>query len=55
MKKIYLSMMTLAMMVAALSFTACGGDDDETIRVSNKIMMCFKSMGSNMLVMAIVV
>ena len=46
-------MMTLAMMVAALSFTACGGDDDETIRVSNKTMMYFKSMVWIMLVMVI--
>jgi len=29
MKKLYSSIMLLAMMVAALSFTACGGDDDE--------------------------
>ena len=29
MRKIYSTMMMLAMMVAALSFTACGGDDDE--------------------------
>ena len=29
MKKLYSTMMMLAMMVAALSFTACGGDDDE--------------------------
>ena len=28
MKKQYSTMMLLAMMVAALSFTACGGDDD---------------------------
>ena len=28
MKKIYSTVMMLAMMVAALSFTACGGDDD---------------------------
>ena len=31
MKRIYFSIMMLAMMVAALSFTSCGGgDDDET-------------------------
>lgn len=29
MRKIYSLMMMLAMMVAALSFTACGGGDDE--------------------------
>ena len=29
MRKIYSTVMMLAMMVAALSFTACGGDDDE--------------------------
>ena len=29
MKKLYSIMMMLAMMVAALSFTACGSDDDE--------------------------
>ena len=29
MKQIYSTLMMLAMMVAALSFTACGGDDDE--------------------------
>ena len=29
MKKVYSTVMVLAMMVAALSFTACGGDDDE--------------------------
>ena len=29
MKKLYSTMMMLAMMVAALSLTACGGDDDE--------------------------
>lgn len=29
MKKLYSSIMLLAMMVAALSLTACGGDDDE--------------------------
>ena len=29
MKKIYSTILLLAMMVAALSFTACGGDDDE--------------------------
>ncbi len=29
MKKLYSTVMMLAMMVAALSFTACGGDDDE--------------------------
>lgn len=29
MKKIYSTIMMLAMMVTALSFTACGGDDDE--------------------------
>jgi len=29
MKKIYSTLTMLAMMVAALSFTACGGDDDE--------------------------
>lgn len=28
MKKLYSTMMMLAMMVAALGFTACGGDDD---------------------------
>ena len=28
MKKLYSTIMMLAMMVAALSFTACGGDDD---------------------------
>ena len=28
MKKVYSTVMMLAMMVAALSFTACGGDDD---------------------------
>ena len=28
MKKIYSTVMMLAMMVAALSLTACGGDDD---------------------------
>ena len=31
MKRIYFSIMMLAMMVAALSFTACGGDDDDEI------------------------
>ena len=29
MRKIYSTVLMLAMMVAALSFTACGGDDDE--------------------------
>lgn len=29
MKKIYSTIMMLAMMVAALSFTSCGGDDDD--------------------------
>ena len=29
MKKVYSTVMMLAMMVAALSFTACGSDDDE--------------------------
>ena len=29
MKRIYSTLMMLAMMVAALSFTACGGDDDD--------------------------
>ena len=29
MKKVYSTITMLAMMVAALSFTACGGDDDE--------------------------
>ena len=29
MKKLYSTIMMLAMMVAALSLTACGGDDDE--------------------------
>ena len=29
MKKLYSTIMTLAMMVAALSLTACGGDDEE--------------------------
>ena len=29
MKKIYSTIMVLAMMVAALGFTACGGDDDD--------------------------
>ena len=29
MKKLYSTIMMLAMMVAALSFTACGGDDDD--------------------------
>ena len=29
MKKIYSTILLLAMMVAALSLTACGGDDDE--------------------------
>lgn len=29
MKKIYSTIMMLAMMVTALSFTACGSDDDE--------------------------
>ena len=29
MKKVYSTVMMLAMMVAALSLTACGGDDDE--------------------------
>ena len=29
MKKVYSTVMMLALMVAALSFTACGGDDDE--------------------------
>ena len=28
MKKLYSTVMMLAMMVAALSFTACGGDDE---------------------------
>ena len=31
MKRIYFSIMMLAIMVAALSFTACGGDDDDEI------------------------
>ena len=31
MKKLYSTMMMLAMMVAALSFTACGGDEDDGI------------------------
>ena len=34
MKKIYSMMMMLAMMVAALNFTACSSDDDETSEVS---------------------
>ena len=43
MKKIYLSMMTLAMMVAALGFTACGGDDEDEIGgVPNKGQMSLK-------------
>ena len=29
MKKLYSTIMLLAMMVAAVSFTACGGDDDD--------------------------
>ena len=43
MKKIYLSMMMLAMMVAALGFTACGGDDEDEIGgVPNKGQMSLK-------------
>ena len=34
MKKIYSTIMMLAMMVAALSFTACGDDDDDTPETS---------------------
>ena len=34
MKKIYSMMMMLAMMVAALNFTACSSDDDKTSEVS---------------------
>lgn len=37
MKKIYLTVMTLAMMVAALGVTACGGDDDDIDNGGEKI------------------
>lgn len=53
MKKIYSTMMMLAMMVAALSFIACGGDDDEidnggekgqkTIKINGESFYCGSS------------
>ena len=33
MKKLYSTIMLLATMVAALSFTACGGDDGMTLHL----------------------
>lgn len=36
MKKFYSTIMLLAMMVAALGFTACGGDDDEEDEINLK-------------------
>ena len=38
MKKIYSTFMMLAMMVAALSFTACGSDDDENENGSSALI-----------------
>ena len=38
MKKFYSTIMMLAVMVAALSFTACGGDDDEDVVDDNSIV-----------------
>ena len=37
MKKLYSTIMMLATIVAALSFTACGGSDDEDVNIDNII------------------
>ena len=38
MKKLYSTIMMLAMMIAALSLTACGGDDEDEIDDNNSIV-----------------
>lgn len=38
MKKLYSTIMTLAMMVAALGFAACGGDDDDDVPPTTSIV-----------------
>ena len=47
MKKFYSTIMMLAMMVAALSFTACGGDDDDEIEGEASIVGVWKCVSAD--------
>ena len=47
MKKVYSTIMMLAMMVAALSFTACGGDDDDEIEGEASIVGVWKCVSAD--------